>query len=434
MSVKVFANYASVPTATEAGILGIKVVASAASDVTRPIDIAMVLDTSGSMEGERILAVKNTLCCLIDKLALGDKITVVGFSGKAKVIADNVTLTDSASRELLKASVRLLDADGGTNMEAGVTLLGSLYAGRTMPDSLVLLTDGFVNEGLASVTGIHSLLKSYMPSVPVYALGYGDDHNSDFMRGLSRRTAGTYSFIDGETALPASIGELLGGLQGEVTKSASVLFPSSWTCLELNYTTGDAGYEMGSLIADKPTWAVFSVPFATANAAASISFKLSGVVTSLPITLTDELDRVDVVEQQLRCITALALESAGALLKNHRVSDAKDVIELTITKIADSEAAGRPLAIRMKAHLEEMNAEIGQIMLTPPRFQRGGIDFTNLALRTSSTATRYSQQRGATSNGATDDNMFSSPGLIERQSQMVSDYWSQSPGDPTDMT
>jgi hypothetical protein len=343
MSVKVFANYAIVPTATEAGILGIKVVASAsASSVARSIDVAMVLDTSGSMEGERILAVKNTLCCLIDKLMFGDKITVVGFSGRAKVVADNVTITDSASREALKASVRLLDAEGGTNMEAGVTLLGSLYAGRAMPDSLVLLTDGFVNEGLASVTGIHSLLKSYMPSVPVYALGYGDDHNSDFMRGLSKRTAGTYSFIDGETALPASIGELLGGLQGEVTKSTVATFPSSWTCLELNYTTGDVGYEMGSLIADKPTWAVFSVPAATAATAATVSFKIAGASVNVPVTITDELDRVDVVEQQLRCITALALESAGALLRNHRVSEAKDVIELTITKITDSEAAGRP--------------------------------------------------------------------------------------------
>lgn len=432
MSVKVFANYASVPTATEAGILGIKVVGVAAAAVTKSVDIAMVLDTSGSMEGERILAVKNTLCCLIDKLMIGDKITVVGFSGKAKVVADNVTLTDSASRESLKTAVRLLDADGGTNMEAGVTLLGSLYAGRTMPDSLVLLTDGFVNEGLSSVTGIYSLLKSYMPSVPVYSLGYGDDHNSDFMRALSRRTAGTYSFIDGETALPASIGELLGGLQGEVAKSSTVTFPPSWTCLELNYTTGDVVYEMGSLIADKPTWAVFSVP--ASDAVATVSFKIAGSVVSVPVTITNELDRVDVLEQQLRCITALALESAGALLRNHRVSEAKDVIELTITKITDSEAAGRPLAIRMKAQLEEMNAEIGQIMSTPPRFRRGGIDFTNLALRTAGTATRYSQQRGATSNGDADDNMFSSPALIERQSQMVSDYWSQSPGDPIDMT
>lgn len=433
MSVKVFANYASVPTATEAGILGIKVVASAAAAaVTRPIDIAMVLDTSGSMEGERILAVKNTLCCLIDKLMIGDKITVVGFSGKAKVVADNLTITDSASRESLKASVRLLDADGGTNMEAGVTLLGSLYAGRAMPDSLVLLTDGFVNEGLASVTGIYSLLKSYTPSVPVYALGYGDDHNSDFMRGLSRRTAGTYSFIDGETALPASIGELLGGLQCEVAKSAIVSFPPSWNCLELNYTTGDVAYEMGSLIADKPTWAVFSVPASTA--AASVSFTIAGSVVSVPVNITNELDRVDVIEQQLRCITALALESAGALLRNHHVSDAKDVIELTITKITDSEAAGRPLAIRMRAHLEEMNEEIAQIMSTPPRFRRRAIDFTNLALRTAGTATRYSQQRGATSNGDMDDNLFTSPVLIERQSQMVSDYWSQSPDDPSEMT
>lgn len=438
MSVQIFANYAVPPTATNAGILGVKVVANSPS--ARPIHIALALDKSGSMDGNRIISVKNTLCCLIDKLTIGDKITIVGFSSNASLIASKVEITDNASRIALKTSVLGLIADGGTNMESGVEMLGTVFKDGVMPDSLVLLTDGFVNEGITTLAGMYSLLKSYMPSVPVYALGYGDDHNSDFMRGLSKRTAGTYSFIDSEIALPASIGELLGALQGEVAKSATLEFPASWTCLELNYTPGDAYHSLGSLIADKPTWAVFSVPvtgelklqYSIINDTINVS---TVNVTTVNVPITPELDRVDVVEQHLRCLTAVALENAGnSLLKRKNIGEAKDIITNAIQSIISSDAATRPLAIRMKAQLDEMLEEINNIITTPPRFRRNAVDYVNLALRTTSTATRYSQQRGANSNGVLDDDdVFSSPVSIQRQTQMVTNY-SQTPGDPIDMT
>jgi hypothetical protein len=433
MSVKILANYAIHPTSTEPGILGVKILAD--SPITRPIHIALVLDTSGSMDGDRIVSVKNTLCCLIDKLSIGDKISIVGFSSKATVIASKVTITDVASKTALKASVIRLIADGGTNMEAGVEMLGSIYTDGIMPDSLVVLTDGFVNEGIATVTGMYSLLKSYMPFVPVYALGYGDEHNADFMRGLSKRTAGTYSFIDNEIALPASIGELLGALQGEVAKSATFEFPATWTCLELNYTQGDTSYDVGSLIADKPTWAIFSVPPTGGNIL--LKYRLidnSNVnITTKEVLITPELERIDIIEQELRCLSALALDNASSLLKQNDIDKAKNIITNTIHKISCSEAAMRPLAIRIKAQLEEMNEDIKKILSTPPRLRRNALDLTNLALRTSSTATRYTQQRGASSRGYTNDDIFSSPVSIQRQSQMVAEY-SQNPGDPIDMT
>lgn len=438
MSVKVYATYAKTPTSTEPGILGVKVVADPVVS-TRSIHIALVLDTSGSMEGDRINSVKNTLNVLIDKVNIGDRITIVGFSSRANKIASNVVISDELVRTSLKTEVAKLTADGGTNMEAGISMLGSLFTagGSDHPDSLVLLTDGFVNEGITSLAGIHSLLNSYLPNLPVCSLGYGDDHNSEFMRGLSTRTSGVYNFIDNEIALPASIGELLGALQCEAAKAAVLTFPAGSKCLELGAKTDTTEHGLGSLIGEKPTWAMFSVPEAAAAAAAGafvLKYKPFGSAdyTSMNVIIDEAaIDRIDVVEQHLRCITATALDKAGTQLKTYHIEDAKRIVTEATDVISASEAKDRPMAIRMKAQLDEMAEEIKGILNGPAR----RVDFVNLAMRSSGTATRYTQQRGVSSSGGGHhDDPFSTPSLMRRQNAMVAGY-SQSVGgneDPHD--
>ena len=416
----------------ENGILGYRIVATATATATataaavRPIHVALVMDKSGSMEGERIVSVKKTLTALIDKLELGDKITLVGFSGSASVIINAAVIGNAEARAALKVSVDTLTADGGTNMEAGVVALGALFTGAVAPDSVVVLTDGYVNEGITSVAGIYSLLNSYLPSVPVYALGYGTDHNADFMRALSSRTNGTYTFLDSEIALPAAIGDLLGGLKGEVAKAASISFPADWKCLELN--GGDGVIGLGSLILDKPTWVVFDLTAATASTAATanLSYRMVDSGTTYTVSLdsvpTASVTSVELQEQYLRCVVAKALDTASVLIKQYKINDAKIIISATIDKISSSVAAGSTMAIRMKAQLDEMKEEL----------ERGG-NHHHVLLQASSTATRYTQQRGV-SGGANVDDMFSTPTLRRHQTQMVAEY-SQISSDPTnDMT
>jgi hypothetical protein len=417
MSISVQATFINAPT-SEPGILGIKVVGK--NPIARSIHIALVLDTSGSMEGSRILAVKNTLSVLVNRLLVGDKITVISFSSTANTLLSQVTISDTNRTELTNI-IKDLHADGGTNIESGIAQLGGLFtsADSVYPDSIVLLTDGYINEGITSVAGLYSMLNSYMPGVPVYALGYGDDHNSDFMKGLSLRTNGTYTFIDNEIALPASIGELLGGLQGEVAKNAELLIPTDWTCLELNYISEKSTFGIGSLIADKPTWIICSVPV---DSSSQIQLKYKnisdGETVNTLVTINNDLERIEVCEQYMRCLSAVSLDKASNFIKNGQLSAANLEISVMIDKISKSEAAMRPLAIRMKAQLVEMSEQIQTTLQTPPRIRRNAN--ANLLLRTSSTASRYRQQRGVSSAG--DDDIFSSPQMLERTSQMINQY------------
>jgi hypothetical protein len=419
MSIIVQASFINAPT-SEPGILGIKVVSK--NPIVRPIHIALVLDTSGSMEGSRIETVKNTLSVLVNRLLVGDKITVISFSSTAKTLLSQVTVSET-NRTELTSIIGEINADGGTNIESGIAQLGGLFtsADSAHPDSIVLLTDGFINEGITSVAGLYSMLNSYMPGVPVYALGYGDDHNADFMKGLSLRTNGTYTFIDNEIALPASIGDLLGGLQGEVAKNAELIIPTDWTCLELNYVNESTTFGIGSLIADKPTWIMFSVPV---NSPSQIQLRYKnvsdGTSVHTMVNISNDLERIEVCEQYMRCLSAVSLDKASNFIKNGQLTAANLEISVMIDKITKSEAARRPLAIRMKAQLAEMSEQIQVTLQTPPRIRRNGNSHMNLLLRTSSTASRYGQQRGVSSNGDVD--IFSSPQMLERTSQMVNQY------------
>ena len=420
MNVTTHASWMREPTATEEGVLGIRIMSD--SPVARAIHIGLVLDTSGSMEGERIAAVKRTLTVMIQRLQDGDKISVVGFSDVATRLFMSHTL-DATNRADSIKTVERLDADGGTNMEAGIVALGEMFQGDDVkPNALVLLTDGQVNQGIVTTAGLASILRSYLPNVPVYTLGYGSDHNADLLRALSARTQATYTYIDNEIALPASIGDLLGGLQNEVASTSAVTFPvTGWKCLELN--PAEAGrYEAGSLIADKPSWVMFSVAFGS-EARLSLHYTNSTTRTSarIPIVIGTELAACDITDQYLRCKTARVLSDVTDLLKQDRLREAK--VLLTVCRDLLTNAVQTTLVIRMKAQVDELYEEVVQSENESPQRRRGvRSNIDAIAMRTSSTAQNYSAQRGVTGGGLHVDTIFSSPAMIRHRTRMVEQY------------
>ena len=432
MPVTMNVSYARKPTASEKGILGLKVTCTGA--VVKPISIGLTLDTSGSMEGERLDAVKKTMAVLIDRLRVGDSISVTGFNHKGTVILSGHVITES-NRTEATGLINALVAGGGTNFEAGVVSLGSLLQTGVAPfDAVVVLTDGHANEGIMSVAGLSSLFNSYMKDVPVYTIGYGEEHNSDLLGALARRTHGTYTFVDEETLLPASMADLMVSLQDEVAKSASLAYPAGWTCLELEAQAGSA-YEFGSLIANKPVWAVFELPAGAEPVdSLTLAYKQFGVASDRHVIgLVDEsLDRLDVLEQFLRCNAARALDMVSSLLQTYDIPKAKDILIQGIASINSSEAVRQPLAISMKAKLEEMMEKVSRLVQTPPPRRRGhsppairrvgALSPMALARTASSTASNYGTQRGVTSGGGHTHALFSSPRMLREQRATVHQY------------
>lgn len=310
----------------------------------RCFHLALLLDTSGSMNGPRISALKRTLHLLIDALNPGDKISMVLYDSTASVGANSVELTDD--RSALHTIVDGMTADGGTNMEAALTALNSL----THPvDSVFILTDGMINQGVTSSRGLQRILTAAtVRGTPVNTLGYGADHNARLLRDMSIISRGTYTYADSDEMLPAIIGDITGGLATEYARNAEIHVPDGWTCRELG---AERTFMVGTLIAEKEQWVVLEGPKGadtlptirlTWNGGEAVADRSSAITTT------------QVHEQECRVWVAAAFASVTDELERGDVESARRILTDLSARLDASPAATTSAVVRLHAQVDDM--------------------------------------------------------------------------------
>ena len=375
----------------------IRASSSASGSETKSVNLAILLDTSGSMDGERLDAVKRTLHAARDLFKPTDQITLVTFSDKATTVANHLHM-DADGLTQFYVAIDAIKADGCTNLSAGIEQL--LLLRTPIPyDTILVLTDGIINGGISSTIGLRTMMAG-LGSQAIVALGYGADHNRTLLRDLAVRSQGSYTFVDSDEILPIAMGDLIGGLRAELYRNVSIRMPVGWTCCEL----GDG---LGSIVPDRDYWMVFQ--------------KMSDDAETSPIelisgtTVIDTLDRVpisdclDLQEQVLRCRVVKALISA---------SDAMERGQPCPTAVSDltDEFRNLPEGIRSRPLVLRMQAQLAEIVSAAPS--------SSLLARMSSGGAYLSTQRGVTSGSVGDpqEQFFSSPMQRATSTQVQSQY------------
>ena len=177
------------------------------SGTRRPVHLAVVLDTSGSMSGrDKIAMARMAARELVDELRPADSFALVGFSDSTR------TYIHGASADGDKAAwgriIDGIDPSGGTNLYDGVaTGFEELEAMEgDAVDRLVVLSDGMANVGVTDPGALRSLAASHTADgITVSALGLGLDFNEDLLAAMSDAGGGSYAFVD----RPGELGELL---------------------------------------------------------------------------------------------------------------------------------------------------------------------------------------------------------------------------------
>lgn len=221
--------------------------------VPRTFHIAFLLDTSGSMQGERIATVKQTLSLFLDRLQEGDRVTLISYNSVA-------TLVQSAESDVgtLRQSVASLKAGGGTNLEDAILKLAALPTLASV-DAVFLLTDGEVNQGILSNTGLSHLVQCALFTshrMPIYTVGYGADHNATLLQRIAMTTRSSYTYAESSELVPSVVGTILVAMREEVTKAAELEWGGEAECWEWGCEKGARKYCIGALIADKPQWVI----------------------------------------------------------------------------------------------------------------------------------------------------------------------------------
>ena len=131
--------------------LAIRIRVSAArvpSDHRPPLDLVLLLDTSGSMEGASISALRNAAHDLVERMGPRDHLAIVTFDSSADVLVPSHEL-DGDTRAGALDKIDHLQARGTTDMADGLALaLQQIATGRTAGsiDRIVLLGDGVPND------------------------------------------------------------------------------------------------------------------------------------------------------------------------------------------------------------------------------------------------------------------------------------------------
>ena len=189
-----------------------------------PLNIAVVIDHSGSMAGAKIEKTKQAAMQLIDQLTPQDTLALIEFDDRVTVLFPSQQVVD---RQALKAQVQRIEPGGSTALYAGVEAGGKqlleIESRTERINRVILLSDGLANVGPSSTSDLKSLGRSLSrQGVSVSTIGVGDDYNEDLMAGLAEASDANYYYVQDAEKLPEIFAKELGGLQTVTARNVKV--------------------------------------------------------------------------------------------------------------------------------------------------------------------------------------------------------------------
>jgi Ca-activated chloride channel family protein len=121
-----------------------------------PLSVHLVLDRSGSMSGTAIENARQAAVALVEKMQPQDDFSMVTFSSSAELLAPDGPV--GPRKDSIIAKIRAVQADGGTNISAGLDLgYAQAHSKSISPDAVklvMLLSDGHANGGDTNVESL----------------------------------------------------------------------------------------------------------------------------------------------------------------------------------------------------------------------------------------------------------------------------------------
>jgi Ca-activated chloride channel homolog len=190
------------------------------------VNLALVIDRSGSMSGFKLNQAKQAARQLISQLSATDRLAIVHYGSDVKSL--DGMLATASNKEKMFAYVDGIWDDGGTNIGAGLTTgRDVLLAARNefKVNRLILISDGQPTEGLIEFDGLTAIVRDIRTyGVSVSSVGVGDDFNEQLMAGFAEVGAGAYAYLQDASQLAAIFQKDLNAAGTQVARGVSLTF------------------------------------------------------------------------------------------------------------------------------------------------------------------------------------------------------------------
>lgn len=157
--------------------------------------ITFVIDTSGSMMGDRMKLARDTLKYCVQKLNARDEFNVVRFSTDVEALFEKPQLASEANVKKAVDFVSGLEAIGGTAIDEAMTRALKDGANRgDRPHMVMFITDGHPTVGETDEGAISKNAKTGNQGSRVFTFGVGDDLNARLLDRMADEGQGTADF------------------------------------------------------------------------------------------------------------------------------------------------------------------------------------------------------------------------------------------------
>ena len=178
--------------------LSLKTLAAQAKERRAPINVAIVVDRSGSMSGERLAAAKKGAHAALERLGSDDIVSLVSYNHEVDVLQKAGRF--GSERSALERAIDKLEASGTTALYAGVKEGGEqvrAFRSDVKVNRVVLLSDGLANVGPSTPGELASLGRELAGrGITVSTIGLGLEYNEDLMQRLAAASDGNHVFVE----------------------------------------------------------------------------------------------------------------------------------------------------------------------------------------------------------------------------------------------
>ena len=161
-----------------------------------PVNVAIVIDQSGSMGGAKIAQAKEAAKFAVNRLGEGDIISLIAYSDRVDVLVPATIIED---RSYLRDKINDIRAHGRTALYDGTKRgIGELekFLSENKVNRVILLSDGLANIGPSQPSDLEALgRRAAQKGIAITTIGLGLGYNEDLMTRLAFASDGNHAFV-----------------------------------------------------------------------------------------------------------------------------------------------------------------------------------------------------------------------------------------------
>lgn len=192
-------------------------------------DLVLVLDVSGSMEGEKMRQAQDAAHYLVDHLNPGDRFNLIAFSTGARLWQAELQDVSDEARADAHGWIDDLEAVGSTDINRALlealAQLSDEAGGNSRPEYLLFMTDGLPTQGETDPRQIMENVENNLTpdsSLRLFSFGVGYDVNTDLLNSLSRDLGGRSAYVRPEENIREAVSAFYEGIATPVLANVAV--------------------------------------------------------------------------------------------------------------------------------------------------------------------------------------------------------------------